>query len=29
VRGAHRQLAEIRRRLIPSRMVNAQHNRSE
>jgi hypothetical protein len=26
---AHRQLTEIRWRLIPSRMVNTQHNRSE
>src|SRR3954452_10256723 len=26
---AHRQLAEIRRRLAPSRRLNAQHNRSE
>jgi hypothetical protein len=25
----HRQLTEIRRRLAPSRMVNAQHKRSE
>jgi len=26
---AHRQLTEIRRRLVPSRKLNAQHNRSE
>jgi hypothetical protein len=26
---AHRQLTEIRRRLIPSRILNTQHNRSE
>jgi hypothetical protein len=26
---AHRQLSQIRWRLIPSRMVNAQHKRSE
>jgi hypothetical protein len=26
---AHRQLTQIRRRLIPSRMLNTQHDRSE
>jgi hypothetical protein len=29
MRSTHRQLTQIRRRLIPSRMLNTQHDRSE